>query len=178
MGMCMYQGQHKMAPANFQKPIQVFGPSTYCSGCLAGFGLLSKLISRLNHSVLTVLFYFHSFIAFCIRMLLSALDHNMHTFRPQATTKDGKLIWKKQYSKRTKRWHPEPVKAEKSFEYIPYLMATILKARLDDKATAERVLSLPEEHPRHLAPTIALRESPELIDLVQEYRSRFKSKKV
>ena len=125
-----------------------------------------------------VLFYFHSFIAFCIRMLLSALDHNMHTFWPQATTKDGKLIWKKQYSKRTKRWHPEPVKAEKSFEYIPYLVATILKARLDDKATAERVLSLPEEHPRHLAPTIALRESPELIDLVQEYQSRFQSKKV
>ncbi|XP_015758959.1 PREDICTED: uncharacterized protein LOC107338235 isoform X2 [Acropora digitifera] len=113
------------------------------------------------------------YIAFCIRMLLSALDHNMHTFRPQATTKDGKLIWKKQYSKCTKRWHPEPFKAEKSFEYIPYLMATILKARLDDKATAERVLSLPEEHPRHLAPTIALRESPELIDLVQEYQSRF-----
>ena len=124
----------------------------------------------------TVLFYFHSYIAFCIRMLLSALDHNMHTFWPQATTKDGKLIWKKQYSKRTKRWHPEPVKAEKSFEYIPYLMATILKARLDDEATAERVFSLPEEHPRltlTLAPTIALRESPELIDLVQEYQSRF-----
>lgn len=82
------------------------------------------------------------FIAFCTRILLSALDHNMHNFRPQATTKDGKLIWKKQYSQRTKRWHPEPVKAEKSFEYIPYLMANILKARLDEKATAEQVLSL------------------------------------
>ena len=57
-------------------------------------------------------------------------------------------------------------------------MATILKARLDDKATAEQVLSLPEEHTRHLAPTIAFRESPELIDLVQEYQSRFQLKKV
>lgn len=109
-------------------------------------------------------------------MLLAAIDHNMHAFRSQATTKDGKLLWKKQYSKRTKRWHPEPVKAEKLFEYIPYLMALILKARVDDKGLTERVVSLPDEHPRHLAPTIALRESPELIDLVQQYQSRFASK--
>ncbi|XP_067019913.1 uncharacterized protein [Acropora muricata] len=105
------------------------------------------------------------FIAFCIRMLLAAIDHNMHAFRSQATTKGGKLLW-----------HPEPVKAEKSFEYIPYLMALILKARVDDKGITERVVSLPDEHPRHLAPTIALRESPELIDLVQQYQSRFASK--
>ena len=49
---------------------------------------------------------------------------------------------------------------------------------MDDKATAERVGSLPEGHPRYLASTIALRESPELIDLVQEYQGRFQSKKV
>ena len=48
-------------------------------------------------------------------------------------------------------------------------MATILKARLDDKATAEQVLSLPEGHPMYLAATIALRVSPELIYPVQEY---------
>ena len=138
----------------------------------------SRFWSLFKTDFKTALFYFHSYIAFCIRMLLSALDHNMHTFRPQATTKDGKLTWKKQYSKRTIRWHPEPVKAEKSYEYIPYLMATILKARLDDKATAERVVSLPEGHPRYLAATIALRESPVLIDLVQEYQGRFQSKKV
>jgi len=117
------------------------------------------------------------FIAFCVRMLLAALDHNMHVLHPQATTKDGQLIWKKQYSKRTKRWHSEPVKAEKLFSYIPFLMATILKARVDDSESAERVVTLPATHPRHLAPTIALRESPELLDLVREYQSRFGSKK-
>ena len=110
-------------------------------------------------------------------MLLAALDHNMHALRPQATTKDGQLIWKKQYSKRTKRWHPEPVKAKKLFSYIPFLMATILKARVDDSESAERVVTLPATHPRHLAPTIALRESPELLDLVREYQSRSGSKK-
>ena len=122
-------------------------------------------------------FYFHSFLAFCLRIFLAALDHNMHIFRPQATTKDGQPLWKKQYSKRTKRWHPEPVKAEKAFEYIPYLMASILKARVDDQESAGRVVSLPELHPRHLAPTIALCESPELADLVKEYSSRFRQKK-
>lgn len=103
-------------------------------------------------------------------------SRSQHAHLPAASHYKGWQTDLEKNSKRTKRWHPEPVKAEKSFEYIPYLMATILKARLDDKATAERVLSLPEGHPRHLAPTIALRESPELIDLVQEYQSRFQSK--
>jgi len=101
----------------------------------------------------------------------------MHIFRPQATTKDGQPLWKKQYSKHTKRWHPEPVKVEKSFEYIPSLIASILKGRADDEESAGRVVSLPDDHPRHLAPTIALQESPELDDRVKEYRSKFGSKK-
>jgi len=61
----------------------------------------------------------------------------MYIFRPQATTKDGQPLWKKQYSKRTKRWHPEPVKEEKSFEYIPFLMASILKGRAHDEEVRE-----------------------------------------
>ena len=98
----------------------------------------------------------------------------MHAFRPQATTNEGQSIWKKQYSKQTKRWHPEAVKTGKTYTYIPVIMAKIFKQRSDDLETAERVVTLPDKHPRHLAPT-ALRESPELIDLVQEYKSRFKS---
>ena len=110
-------------------------------------------------------------------MLLAALDHNMQILRPQATTKEGQPIWKKQYSKRTKHWHPEPVKAAKSFPYIPHLMATILKARVDDNGSSERVVPLAEQHPCHLAPTIALCESPELAELVSQYQSRFGSEK-
>ena len=107
-------------------------------------------------------------------MLLAALDHNMHSFRPQATTKSGHLNFKKQYSNRTNNWHPEPVRAEKTYDYIQFLMASILKARVDDKESAARVISLPSDHPRNLAPTIGLQESP---DLVKDYRSRFVSKK-
>ena len=93
------------------------------------------------------------------------LPHNLHSFRPQATTKNGQPIWKKHYSKRTKRWHSEPIKAEKSYDYVPHLMASILKARVEDQESAGRVVSLPENHPRNLAATIALWESSEL-DLV------------
>lgn len=32
-------------------------------------------------------FYFHSFLAFCIRMLLAALDHHLHSFRPKPPPK-------------------------------------------------------------------------------------------
>ena len=96
-------------------------------------------------------------------MLLAALDHNMHSFRPQTTTKSGYLIIKKQYTKRTKRWHPEPVRAEKTYDYIQFLMASILRTRVDDKESAARVISLPSDHPRNLVPTIGLPESPELI---------------
>ena len=98
----------------------------------------------------------------CSLLLLTitctALDHK------PPVTKIGHLIFKKQYSKRTKRWHPEPVRAEKTYDYIQFLMASILKARVDDKEiSAARVISLPSDHPRNLAPTIGLRESPELI---------------
>ena len=96
-------------------------------------------------------------------MLLAALDHNMHSFRPQGTTKNGHLIFKKQYSKRTKHGHPEPVRAEKTYDYIQFLMASILRTRVDDKESAARVISLPSDHPRNLVPTIGLPESPELI---------------
>ena len=78
--------------------------------------------------------------AFCAQVLLAALDYNIHSYRPQATTKSGHLIFKKRYSKRTKRWHPEPVRAEKTYDYIQFLMASILKARVDDEESAARVI--------------------------------------
>lgn len=102
------------------------------------------------------IFYFDSYLAFCIRMLLAALDHNLHSFRPQATTKNEQPIWKKQYSKRTKHWHPELVRVEKSYEYVPHLMASILKARVEDQESAGRVVSLAENYPRNLAQNVLI----------------------
>ena len=143
---------------------KIFHPSYSCT--FTWFCLLRYIQKR-------EFLYFY-FIAFCARVLLAALDHNMHSFRQQATTKSGHLIFQEQYSNRTKHWHPEPVRAEKTHDYIQFLMASILKARVDVKESAARVISLPSDHPRNLAPTIGLQESP---DLVKDYRSRFVSKK-
>ena len=100
----------------------------------------------------------------------------MHSFRPQATTKNGHLIFKKQYSNRTKNWHPEPFRDEKTHDYIQFLMASILKARVDDKDCCKGYFSsirspLTESGPNHL-----LARKPRT-DLVKDYRSRFGSKK-
>lgn len=51
-----------------------------------------------------------------------------------------------------------------------------MKGRVDDEESAARVVSLPEHHPRHLSPTIAMRESPELANLVKKYQSRLTPK--
>lgn len=118
---------------------KIFHPSYSCT--FTQFCLLRYIQKRE--------FYFY-FIAFCAQLLLAALDHNMHSFRPQATTKSGYLIFKKQYSNRTTNWHPEPFRAQKTHDYIQFLMASILKARVDDKESVARVISLP----RNLAPTI------------------------
>ena len=119
-------------------------------------------------------FYFY-FIAFCARVLLAALDHNMHSFRPQATTKNGHLIFKKQYSKRTKHGHPEPVRAEKTYDYIQFLMASILKARVDDKDCCKGYFSSIRS-PKESGPNHCLARKPRT-DLFKDYRSRFDSKK-
>ena len=52
---------------------------------------------------------------FLARVILAAIDHNMHVFRPQATTRDRSLKFARKYSKRTKNWHAEPVKIEKDY---------------------------------------------------------------
>ena len=127
---------------------KIFHPSYSCA--FTWFCLLKYIQKRE--------FYFY-FIAFCAQVLLAALDHNnLHSFRPHKPPPKlvTYIIFKKQYSKRTKRWHPEPVRAEKTYDYIQFLMASILKTRVDDKESAARVISLPSDHPRNLAPTIGL----------------------
>lgn len=56
-------------------------------------------------------------------------------------------------------------------------MASILKARVDDKESAARVISLPSDHPWNLAPTIGLQESPVRTDLVEIIEADFAPKK-
>ena len=121
-------------------------------------------------------FYFY-FIAFCAQVLLAALDHNMHSFRLQATTKSGHLTFKKQYSNRTKNWHPEPFRDEKTHDYIQFLMASILKARVRMTRKVLQGLFLASiRSPKESGPNHWFVRKPRT-DLVKDYRSRFGSKK-
>lgn len=50
------------------------------------------------------------FIYFVARIALAALDHNMHLFRNQARNNNGELLYKRKYSRRSRKYHAEPVK--------------------------------------------------------------------
>ena len=103
------------------------------------------------------------------RCLLAVLDHNFHLFRK---TIDGKF--KKLYSKQSGNWRAEAVKEDKSYSYWPALIAEILCKRAEDQETAARHVTVSPTNPQHLAPTIAMRESPTTENLVAARLSRFK----
>ena len=99
-------------------------------------------------------------------------DHNFHLFRKVI---EGRF--KKLYSKRSGNWRVEAVKEEKSYKCWPVLVSDILRKRVDDKETATRPVALSPTDPKHLAPTIAMKESPATEDLVTAKLSRFKKQK-
>ena len=70
------------------------------------------------------------------------------------------------------------VKEPKKYEYIPYLMAVILKARKDDDKPIKRILGLRPDDPRKRASTIAKLPSRPTTDLVKEKLTRFEKHKM
>ena len=88
------------------------------------------------------------YLGFTCRTMLAAIDHNIHSFRSPACTKDGRQIFKRKYSKRTKKWHAEVVKTPKDYFHIPFLIAKILKHRKEDKKPATRHFNILERDPK------------------------------
>ena len=114
---------------------------------------------------------------FVARIHLAAIDHNMHLFRPQATTSNGTLKFARKYSKRTKKWHAEPVKKPKEYTYIPHLMSQVLRCRYSDPQTVTRLMPRPASHPKNLAPTIAMKQPTATAELVKYRLARYGCKK-
>ena len=111
------------------------------------------------------------------RVTLAAIDHNMHVFRPHAKTADGKFKYARKYSKRTKKWHAEPVKVDKEYKYLPFLLSSVLKRRHDDKGSVRRFVAKPANHPKRLAPSIAMKQPTETKELVKFRLARYGPKK-
>ena len=105
--------------------------------------------------------------------MLAAIDHNIHSFRGPACTKDGRQIFKRKHSKRTKKWHAEVVKTPKDYFHIPILIAKILKHRKEDKKPATRHFKILERDPKRTHPVIAFGQTTTSTALLEE---EFKSK--
>ena len=71
-----------------------------------------------------------------------------------------------------KQWDVRTVKHIKTFDYIPLLIARMLRARVDDNDLVARNVTLNESDPRLEAPTIAAKPPPSLKELL-ERKSRF-----
>ena len=67
------------------------------------------------------------------RKQLSVIDWNLHVTRSQATNKKGDkqlVTWK--YNQRPQEWNEKIVKEEKSYLYMPLLLAKIFHGRVVD----------------------------------------------
>jgi len=81
---------------------------------------------------------------------------------PSATSKSGNEITSRRYNQRSQQWDVRTVKQNKTFDYIPMLIANMLRARLEDNDLLARNVSLNESDPRLVAPTIAAKPPPSL----------------
>ena len=95
------------------------------------------------------------FRAYKARKQLAAIDWNFHVNRGQAMSKSGdKQLVMRKYNQRTKEWNAKIVKEEKTLRYIPMLMAKILHKRLFGIDRITHHVSLSEDDPARIAPTI------------------------
>eukprot|EP00112_Aurelia_sp_Birch-Aquarium-sp1_P014878 Seg3244.1 transcript_id=Seg3244.1/GoldUCD/mRNA.D3Y31 product="hypothetical protein" protein_id=Seg3244.1/GoldUCD/D3Y31 len=117
---------------------------------------------------------FFKYPSYRARSQLAVIDHNHHCQLPQMTNMMGNPVWSRRWSKKAGRWIPLLVKAPKRYEYIPYLIAMILKARKDDTKPIKRTIGLQLDDPRKQASTIAKLPSRPTMDIVQEKLTRFK----
>ena len=91
---------------------------------------------------------------------------------PSASSKSGNEITSRRYNQRAKQWDVRTVKQNKTFDYIPLLIARMLCARVDDNDFVAHTVSMNESDPRLLAPTIAAKPPPSSKELL-ERKNRF-----
>lgn len=114
-----------------------------------------------------------SYKAYKSRKQLASIDWNYHINLPTAKGKtSGQDLVSRKYNPRTRQWDVKVMKVDKGYEYIPILIAKILKRRMDDVGYVTRNVSLNESDPAIIAPTIAHIAPPPLNEIIKR-RSRF-----
>ena len=107
---------------------------------------------------------------------LAAIGHNSHAFRKAAVSASGKLKYNKVYSKRSKNWRIVNIKELKTYDFWPTIATRILKKRIDSEESILRKVEVPDDHPKKIAPSIALKPIPKTSDLVRQHLTRFVSR--
>ena len=118
-------------------------------------------------------FLFTSYKAYKARKQLATIDWNFHLKLEAATSKTGEIRVTRKYNQRTKEWDSKVVKTKKKYEYIPMLMAKILRLRNEDVGLVARHVSLNESDPALIAPNIAAKPAPPSKELFLQRKSRF-----
>ncbi|EDO28954.1 predicted protein, partial [Nematostella vectensis] len=83
--------------------------------------------------------------AYKARKQLSAIDWNFHQGREKAVNNEGEQMVSRKYNRRTKEWNLRIIKVGKTYDYIPMLMAMILRKRFTDIDGITRHVSLAED---------------------------------
>ena len=102
-----------------------------------------------------------------MRIMLAAIDHNMHLFRGRKRKADGTECGHRKYSKRTKKYHAETVKQEKEYSYFPFMMTRMLKDRAQFEGSFSQRTDDNVFHPKQIAPTLGMKEAPPTEELMK-----------
>jgi len=102
-----------------------------------------------------------------MRIMLAAIDHNMHLSRGQQLNAAGEERGHRKYSKRTQKFHAETVKKEKAYAYFPFLMAKMLKERCLLEGSFSQKTDDNVFDPKQIAPTIGMKAAPSTEELLK-----------
>jgi hypothetical protein len=105
--------------------------------------------------------------------VVAAIEHNNNLSRKPDESLTGTLKYHRQYSKRSKNFRAAVISEGKSYDYWPSLTTRILQKRILDKSNMLKKSKVDAEHPKMIAPTIAMKEPPKTSDLVQAALPRF-----
>ena len=102
-----------------------------------------------------------------MRIMLAAMDHNMHLPRGRKLNAAVEERGHRKYSKRTQTFHAETVKEEKAYLYFPFLMAKMLKERCLLEGSFSQKTDDNVFNPKQIAQTIGMKAAPPTEELMK-----------
>ena len=101
-----------------------------------------------------------------MRILLAAINHNLHLFRKSKQSPEGDLIGHKKYSNQTQRDHVKILK-EKAYAYFPFMVSRMLDTCRGFEGTFSGRSDVDEFSPKQIAPTLAMKAPPSTGELMK-----------